>query len=72
MQRPTLIPASTGAHGLATLQSQGHLGLQGAFTPRDIAELTRELQRVVSLQQAVPLPLMEASVADYGEGWVFQ
>ncbi len=72
MQRPTLIPASTGAHGLATLQSQGHLGLQGAFTPRDIAELTEELQRLVSLPQGVSLPLMEASVADYGEGWVFQ
>jgi hypothetical protein len=72
MQHPTLIPASDTGRGLAILQRQGHLGLNGAFTSQDIAELTRELQRVVALHQRVPLTWMEASVADYGEGWVFQ
>lgn len=73
IQRPRLLPAESAAHqGGAVLRARGHLGLKGVFPPGQIAALERAIQQVSEVHGSGSQPLMETSVCEYGQGWVFQ
>lgn len=72
IQRPKLMPADTAVQAGAALQQRGHLGLKGVFAVEDIASLASEIQQVSGSHGSGSQALMETSVCEYGQGWVFQ